>query len=118
MALASLSLVLIGATARAAANDLEIYIGADLYTQCSAGPADADFQTRQARCFGYVIGVSDALQAQQGRGGAASVCYPTTIATAQVVAGVSAFLEAHPEKRQFSAQDLVSEALAAAFPCK
>jgi hypothetical protein len=96
---------------------LEFYTGAELYAQCSAQPADADYQPRQARCTGYVIGVSDALQAAQGRGQRASVCIRPAATASQLVAAVEQYLEAHPDKRHIAAHDLVDEALSAAFPC-
>jgi hypothetical protein len=35
-----------------------------------------------------------------------------------VVATVGGYLQAHPEKRPLAAQDLVIEALSAAYPCR
>lgn len=107
-----------GLSARAAGTDLEFFIGEGLYAQCLADPAQADGQARRARCEGYILGVSDALQAEAGAGGRAVVCLPPTATEPQLVETVRAFLEAHPEKRQIAAQDLVREALAAAYPCK
>ncbi len=106
-----------GASA-APAGDLEFYTGEALYAQCSAKPASADYLPRQARCAGYVLGVSDALQAALGAGGAARVCLPDTATSTQLVERVSGFLDAHPEKRRLAAQDLVIEALSVQFPCK
>ncbi|HUO11762.1 MAG TPA: Rap1a/Tai family immunity protein [Caulobacteraceae bacterium] len=106
------------AAAPAPAADLEFFTGQALYAQCSAKPADADFAARQARCFGYVLGVSDAQQAAQGAGGADRVCLPATAGSAQLVSAVASFLDARPDKRPLAAQDLVLEALAAQYPCK
>ncbi|MBV9996768.1 MAG: hypothetical protein JO127_16305 [Caulobacteraceae bacterium] len=117
-ALAFLSLLSAAASARAAGSDLEFYTGEDLYAQCSANPADADYQPRQARCVGYVIGASDALQAAQGGGRPAMACLQPTNGAPQLVAAVQQYLAAHPEKRRLAAHDLVDEALAAAFPCR
>ena len=47
----------------AAAADLEFFTGQSLYAQCSAKAGEADQVARNARCAGYVIGVSDAQQA-------------------------------------------------------
>jgi hypothetical protein len=104
--------------APASAADLEYFTGVALYAQCSAKPTDADFAVRQARCSGYVLGVSDAQQAAQGAGGAGRVCIPATAGSPQLVEAVVAFLGAHPDKRPLAAQDLVLEALSAQFPCK
>jgi hypothetical protein len=100
------------------AGDLEFFTGESLYAQCSAKPAATDYLPRQARCAGYVLGVSDAQQAVQGAGGAGKVCLPVTASSTQLVMSVDRFLDAHPEKRRLAAQDLVIEALSVDFPCK
>jgi hypothetical protein len=117
-ALAGLMVALTGMAARGAGSDLEFYTGADLSAQCSAAASDADFQSRQARCQGYVLGVSDVLQAQQGAGSPARVCLQPSNDAPALTDAVRRFLSAHTEKHQLAAQDLVIEALAEAFPCK
>jgi hypothetical protein len=102
----------------AAAGDLEFYTGETLYAQCAARTGDADYATHSLRCAGYVLGVSDAQQAAQGAGARGRVCLPSTASANQVVANVAAYLQAHPEKRPLAAQDLVIEALSAAYPCR
>lgn len=116
-ALAAIGLAAASA-APAPAADLEFFTGEALLAQCTATPQDANFAAEQGRCTGYVVGVSDAEQAGQGAGGAARVCYPAGVTATQMVAAVSAFLTAHPDKRPLAAQDLVVEALSAQFPCK
>jgi hypothetical protein len=106
------------ASAPASAGDLEYFTGESLYAQCSAKPTDPDVAVRQARCAGYVLGVSDAQQAAQGAGAAGRVCIPATAGSPQLVDAVVAFLQAHADKRPLAAQDLVLEALSAQFPCK
>ncbi|MFI4976401.1 MAG: Rap1a/Tai family immunity protein [Caulobacterales bacterium] len=120
MAAALAMAVLTSAAARSATSDLEYYTGDDLYLQCKAAPADADFQTRQARCLAYVIGVSDAEQAAQGAaaGPPATVCLSASVTSPQLIDAVVKFMDGHPEKRRLAAQDLVLEALRGAFPCK
>jgi len=108
----------LAAFAPAKAADLEFFTGDGLNAQCSAKPGDADFATKQGRCVGYVVGVSDAQQAAQGQGGAQRVCFPAGVTATQMVATVTAFLGAHPDKRLLAAQDLVVEALSAQYPCK
>jgi hypothetical protein len=105
-------------SAPAKAADLEFFTGGSLAIECAAKPGEADHATRQGRCVGYVVGVSDAEQAAQGAGGAQRVCFPAGVTAAAMVSAVSAFLAAHPDKRPLAAQDLVVEALAAQFPCK
>jgi len=118
-ALAAVGLApLIAPPAWAAASDLEFYTGETLYAQCSARPGEPDYATHSLRCAGYVLGVSDAQQAAQGAGGRGRVCLPGTATANQVVATVGAYLQAHPEKRPLAAQDLVIEALGAAYPCR
>jgi hypothetical protein len=116
-ALAGASLLMASAGAAPAA-DLEFFTGDSLAAQCSAKPADADYATRQGRCVGYVVGVSDAEQAGQGAGGAQRVCFPADVTADKMVAAFNAFIAAHPDKRPLAAQDLVVEALAAQFACK
>ena len=101
-----------------AAGDLEFYTGEALFTQCSARPGDADYAAHSLRCAGYVLGVSDAQQARQGAGQPGRVCLPATATANQVVEKVGVYLVAHPEKRPLAAQDLVIEALGAAYPCR
>jgi Ssp1 endopeptidase immunity protein Rap1a len=101
-----------------AAGDLEFYTGEALFTQCQARPGDADYASHSLRCAGYVLGVSDAQQARQGAGQPERVCLPGAATANQVVATVNAYLQAHPEKRPLAAQDLVIEALGAAYPCR
>jgi Rap1a immunity proteins len=115
MAIGALALA---AATSASANDLEFLTGQMLYAQCSAKSGDADYAVRSLRCASYVLGVSDAQQAAQGAGGAARVCLPATATAPSLAAAVAAFLEAHPDKRPLAAQDLVIEALGAAYPCK
>lgn len=117
--LVAISLLMTGWAARAAVSDLEFYTGDDLATQCSATPAEPDFQSRLAQCAGYVMGVSDAVQADQGAGRRApTVCIQAGTRVSLLVMLVQRFLEAHPEKARIAAQDLVVEALSASYPCR
>jgi hypothetical protein len=115
---AALGVVGASAPAANAASDLEFYTGETLTTQCQARPGDADYQAHALRCAGYVLGVSDAQQARQGAGQPGRVCLPATATANDIVSKVSNYLIAHPEKRPLAAQDLVIEALAAAYPCR
>lgn len=114
--------VFAAATATAAPSDREFYTGEALYQRCSAGPADTDFATRKAACRGYVLGVSDALQAGQGAAPlagaarAAAICLPDIDAD-QMVEAVSRYLADHPETRRYAAPDLIFMSLKAAYPC-
>jgi len=107
---------------QAAQVDREFYSGETLFQRCSAGPADPDFATRKADCRGYIIGVSDTLQAGQGSAPvagptrAAAVCLPD-IQSDQLVEAVSRYLNEHAENRRYAAPDVVFMALKAAYPC-
>lgn len=117
-ALVAVLLLVGGGPARAAGSDLEYYTGDELFAQCTAAPADADYQPRQARCVGYVLGASDAQQAAQGAGSASSICITASTGAQALADTVRRYLEAHPEKRHVAAQDLVREALTESYPCK
>jgi hypothetical protein len=110
--------LMLAAPAPASAADLEFFTGESLSAQCSAKPGEADFASKQGRCVGYVVGVSDAQQAGQGLGASPRVCYPAGVTATLMVAAVTSFLAAHPEKRPLAAQDLVVEALSAQYPCR
>jgi len=111
-------ILLTAGAAQAAGADLEFYTGDELFVQCSARPSDADYPPRSARCLGYVIGVSDALQAEQGGGKPSVVCIQGATQATQLADAVRSYLEAHPDKRRVAAPDLVISALAEAFPCR
>jgi Rap1a immunity proteins len=73
-----------------------------------------------ALCFGYVVGVSDAMQAAQATGGALfgwQACLPPSTTAEQVMEVAVRFLIAHAEAQQSSASGLVAKALSDAFPC-
>jgi hypothetical protein len=114
--LAALGLIATGAPARG--GDLEFYTGQALFAQCSAKPEEAAYEAHAARCAGYVMGVSDALQALQGAGATPRVCLPASASATAVEAVVARFLADHPDKRPMAAQDLVIEALSAQYPCR
>lgn len=113
---------LAGAGAAAAPSDREFFNGEALYQRCSAGPADPDFAARKAACRGYVLGVSDGLQAGQGASPiagpsrSAAICLPD-IDSDQMVETVSRYLREHPDSRRYAGPDLVYMALKAAYPC-
>jgi hypothetical protein len=116
-AVAASGLLLLNA-APASATDLEYFTGQQLYADCSAKPGDADGSMHSSRCLGYVLGVSDVQQAAQGAGGPQRVCLPATVGAPALVTVVTGFLQAHVDKRPLAAEDLVIEALSAAYPCK
>jgi hypothetical protein len=74
-----------------------------------------------ALCFGYILGVSDAMQAAQASGGAVvfgwRACLPPSTMAKAVRDVAVHFLIAHPEVQQSSASGIVAKALSDAYPC-
>jgi hypothetical protein len=85
--------------------------GNQLFTECR----DGDNPQAEARlsqwgiCYGYIVGVSDALK---------DVCLPNAAKAGQVRDVVALWLRDHPEKRHLPAIDLVTSALKEKFPCR
>lgn len=106
-------------SAGAADQDHEFYTGEILNQRCSAVPADLDYAARRAACRGYVLGVSDALQAAQGaaKDAPAKICLADAEAD-RVLDHVTSYLSDHPENRRYAAADVVAAALKAAYPCR
>jgi len=86
--------------------------GNSLYAKC----IDQGFYFYQGMCFGYIVGISDAM-----RGGASvygwSACIPASVTEAQVLDVTKQFLTSQSETRQLGAARLIAHALADAFPC-
>jgi hypothetical protein len=93
----------------------EFLNGNSLFDQCqgedAAGQRERDYKT--GLCTGYVIGVADALHET-------SFCVPggpTGVSAAQLRDVVKLYLHDHPERRHYSADSLVTDALKEKFPC-
>ena len=74
----------------------------------------------QDTCLGYAMGVSDIMDGLQSTGKSYfghKTCATKAIQDTQVRAVVANYLKAHPKRRQYSAANLVAEALAKAWPC-
>jgi hypothetical protein len=80
--------------------------GNKLYEECST----QDYSL----CLGYVMGVSDALNATKPN----FFCAPPNIKANQELAVVVKYLRDHPETWHYSAWTDIGVALAMAFPCK
>jgi hypothetical protein len=80
--------------------------GNKLYEECNS----QDYSL----CFGYVMGVSDALNATKPN----LFCAPPSIKANQELAAVVKYLRDHPETWHYSAWTDIGVALAMAFPCK
>jgi hypothetical protein len=77
-------------------------------------------QRDSALCIGYIIGVSDAMQAAQDTGGSLfgwQACLPPGTTAEQVTKAAVRFLIAHPEAQPSSASGIIAKALSDAFPC-
>ena len=80
--------------------------GNKLYEECTS--QDYSF------CLGYVMGVSDALNATKPN----FFCAPLSVKANQELAAVVKYLRDHPETWHYSASSEVGVALKKAFPCK
>ncbi len=71
-------------------------------------------------CVGYIEAIVDAMHTVQDSGGTVNgwrACIPQGVTVRQLRDLVIRFLRAHPELRHLAAIDLVTNALAEAFPC-
>jgi hypothetical protein len=120
---AALALSLMASSAAAVEYDRQFYTGEAVHQRCAAAPADADYAARRAACRGYILGVSDALQAAQGvaqgaqAGARPAVCLGEVEAD-RLVEQVTSYLAAHPENRRYAASDVIAVALKATYPCR
>jgi len=80
--------------------------GNKLYEECNS--------TDYSLCLGYVMGVSDALNATKPN----FFCAPLSVKATQELAVVVKYLRDHPETWHYSAWTDIGVALALAFPCK
>lgn len=85
--------------------------GASLYANCSS----AAVNLLVADCFGYITGISDALEGGPVYG--ARACVPEHVTIEDVGNAAIAWIRAHPERQHERAAAIVAEALMAAFPC-
>ncbi len=73
-----------------------------------------------AYCHGYIVGVLD-IQAEMPRlgmtGGEFEICLPENASKDMMKNTVTQYLQKHPDKLQYSAPNLILEAVQLAFPC-
>lgn len=67
---------------------------------------------------GRVEGRTAAVGARRGHLGGRAACFPAGTGPGAVRNAAKRFLEAHPDRLDEAAADLVAEALAGAFPCE
>ncbi len=85
--------------------------GQDLKQYCAEDAAHVE----QAACFAYILGIADLLAAFEVKG--FHVCFPEGVDLKLMVATTEEYLADHPERLQYTADKLVLDALADAFPC-
>ena len=110
-------MVLIGAllacqmfAGHAAAQNID---GGTLFADCREGddPNARDRLFKQGHCFGYILGVADALRPAE------VYCLPSAATVGQIVDVAKLYIAEHPEDRKQLAPYLVVSALAEKFPC-
>ena len=73
-----------------------------------------------AYCHGYIVGVLD-IHAEMPRLGMSGdkfeICLPENASKDMMKATITQYLQEHPDKLQYSAPNLVLEAVQLAFPC-
>jgi hypothetical protein len=84
--------------------------GNELDAYCAPG------SVTQLYCDGYVAAIADAMKHSPVN--REMDCGPPEVTLQQIVDIVRRFLAAHPEDRHFSAESLVADAIAEAFPCR
>jgi hypothetical protein len=87
--------------------------GGTLFADCREGddPNARDRLFKQGNCFGYILGVADALRP------AVVFCIPSGTTVGQIVDVAKLYLIEHPEARKKLAPHFVVSALAEKFPC-
>ena len=85
-------------------------IGNELDEYCAPG------SVTQLYCDGYVAAIADVMKHSPVN--REMDCGPPEVTLQQIVDIVRRFLAAHPEDRHFSAESLVADAIAEAFPCR
>lgn len=85
--------------------------GASLYANCSSEAVNL----LVADCYGYITGISDALEGGPVHG--ARACVPRNVTIEDVGNAAIAWIRAHPERQHERAAAVVAAALMDAFPC-
>lgn len=87
--------------------------GSTLFADCREGdePSARDRLFKQGHCFGYILGVADALRPAE------VYCLPSGVTVGQIVDVAKLYIVEHPEDRKKLAPHLVVSALAERFPC-
>ena len=106
---AALALVLVNATASAAA-DASLVSGDDVRAFCHS-----ESPRRQGVCFGFAIAVAEIVAIEPVAGWRA--CFPGEVTRGQYDHIMVKYLDDHPEKLHHDAIDLTAQAFGIAFPC-
>ena len=86
--------------------------GQDLQQYCAEDAAHVE----QAACFAYILGIADLLAGFEVKG--FRVCFPENVDLKLIVTTTEEYLADHPERLHYTADKLVLDALADAFPCE
>ena len=89
----------------------EFRTGNDLLTLCTGGNATVGY------CFGFVMGVLDAVKAYETWNNWREVCAPPGTSQGEYRNAVVTFLREHPRELDGQAASLVVLALRKRFPC-
>ena len=85
--------------------------GQDLKQYC----AEDATHVKQAACFAYILGIADLVGGHDVKG--FHVCFPENVDLKLIVTTTEEYLADHPERLHYTADKLVLDALADAFPC-
>jgi len=88
--------------------------GNELFSQCSAKPADPDYASESQLCLGYVVGVIDSREFELG----AELCASPKPTKAQIRDTVVHYLQNNPTQRALPAAALIVNALLQGFQCQ
>ncbi len=85
--------------------------GQDLKQSCAEDAA----HVKHAACFAYILGIADLVGRHDIKG--FRVCFPENVDLKLIVTTTEKYLADHPERLHYTADKLVLDALADAFPC-
>ena len=109
---ASVLLVMVITTAQEIGAATDRLLGSDLARDCSASQNYFSYGS----CSGYLMGIAE-MMAQPGWPHPARACFPDEVGRGQLIAIVKKYIANHPNQLHDPALDIVTAALAQAFPC-
>jgi len=91
--------------------------GNQLVDDCTADPRSSTHFQSDAYCIGFVVGVVDDETMIGDILKRPIICLRPSVTAGQLRDVVIAYLQRHPEKRDYTAASLVMSAVLDAFPC-